>query len=311
MEFFLNSEIPMNDKLLELMFIVMGLLCIYLALKHLRSWRGFASFEAFLFWFLLGVVLAAGRWLPSYITGILILIMTLPAIQRKSQPFTGVAKKIKFDPQLFQGNKIFIPALSIGTVAILCSFFTDISSLVGIGIGVVLAMFILFIFSRKNTPRVFLRDGANMLETIGPLSMLPMLLASLGAIYTEAGVGVTIAEIMQNMVPKGNVYAGMILLSIGMIIFTMIMGNSFASITVMLVGIGYPFVLSYGVDPVIGMIALSIGSCGTLMTPMAANFNIVPVNILEMKDKYGVIKNQIVVSLAMFVCQLLYLFMFI
>lgn len=34
------------------------------------------------------------------------------------------------------------------------------------------------------------------------------------------------------------------------------------------------------------------GYCGTLMTPMAANFNIVPAALLELKDKYQVIKVQ-------------------
>ncbi|MFR3060557.1 MAG: 5-oxoproline transporter, DUF979 family subunit [Holdemanella porci] len=77
-----------------------------------------------------------------------------------------------------------------------------------------------------------------------------------------------------------------------MAVFTMIMGNAFAAITVMTVGIGAPFVLQYGADPVvIGSLALTCGYCGTLCTPMAVNFNMVPVAILEMKDKNGVIKK--------------------
>jgi len=35
------------------------------------------------------------------------------------------------------------------------------------------------------------------------------------------------------------------------------------------------------------------GFCGTLMTPMAANFNIVPAALLELPDRNGVIKVQI------------------
>ncbi|MDQ9779488.1 DUF979 family protein, partial [Acinetobacter baumannii] len=69
--------------------------------------------------------------------------------------------------------------------------------------------------------------------------------------------------------------------------------NAFAAITVMTVGIGAPFVLSLGADPaVVGILALTCGYCGTLLTPMAANFNIVPVAMLQMKDRMGVIKNQ-------------------
>ena len=79
----------------------------------------------------------------------------------------------------------------------------------------------------------------------------------------------------------------------------------------MTVGIGAPFVLAYGADPIlIGAVALTTGYCGTLLTPMAANFNIVPVAILDMKDRFGVIKNQIVVALIMIVVQIAYMIIF-
>ena len=55
------------------------------------------------------------------------------------------------------------------------------------------------------------------------------------------------------------------------------------------------------------MTALTCGYCGTLMTPMAANFNIVPVAILIMKDRWGVIKNQVLVGLIMLVFQICYM----
>jgi uncharacterized membrane protein len=40
----------------------------------------------------------------------------------------------------------------------------------------------------------------------------------------------------------------------------------------------------------IGMLS---GFCGTLTTPMAANFNLVPVFLLGLSDRYAVIKVQI------------------
>ena len=93
-----------------------------------------------------------------------------------------------------------------------------------------------------------------------------------------------------------------------MVLFTMIMGNAFAAITVMTVGIGAPFVLAYGANPVvIGMIALTCGYCGTLLAPMAANFNILPVAILNMKDRWGAIKNQVLVAIFMLVFQICYM----
>lgn len=169
----------------------------------------------------------------------------------------------------------------------------------------------LMFYSKDNKPKVFLQDSERLLSTVGPLSMLPMLLASLGAIFTAAGVGDVIAKIVGNVIPKGNVNVGIIIFAIGMMLFTMIMGNAFAAITVMTVGIGAPFVLAYGANPVvIGMLALTCGYCGTLCTPMAANFNVVPVAMLDMKDRFGVIKNQVVLALILLVFQIVYMILF-
>ena len=138
--------------------------------------------------------------------------------------------------------------------------------------------------------------------------MLPMLLASLGAIFTAAGVGDVIAGLVGKVIPQGNVNVGIIVFAIAMALFTVIMGNGFAAITVITAGIGAPFVLAYGADSVIiGMVALTCGYCGTLSTPMAANFNIVPVAMLEMKDKFGVIKNQLVPAALLLAFQIAYM----
>lgn len=308
MAFFFSSEITLNEKLLEILFIIMGCMCFYVAKKHLMNWLHVTSRETFLFWSLLGTVLAFGRFIPDSVVGVLILLMTLPAILKKVIPLDQLTTKTKAKTINEQGMKIFIPAVTMGIVAIFCSLFTDISALVGIGIGVGIALIILSVYSRKNTLPVFLENGTEMLEIVGPLAILPMLLASLGAVYTQAGVGDVMTVAFEKIIPEGNILVGLLVLSFGMVLFTMVMGNSFASITVMLVGVGYPFVLNYGVDPVIGMIILSCGSCGTLLTPMAANFNIVPVTILEMKNRYGVIKNQVVVALIVLVFQIFYLY---
>ncbi|MDY4277403.1 MAG: DUF979 family protein, partial [Faecalicoccus sp.] len=204
------------------------------------------------------------------------------------------------------GFKVFIPAVSIGAFALIAALFTKISPLFGMGVGVVVGIILLMIFSKDNKPSVFLNDGRRMLDIVGPLSMLPTLLAALGAVFTTAGVGDVISNIVSNIIPEGNVAIGIIVYAVGMALFTMVMGNAFAAITVMTVGIGAPFVLAHGADPVIiGSLALTCGYCGTLCTPMAANFNIVPVAVLEMKDDYGVIKNQVVIAGIMLVVQII------
>ena len=183
--------------------------------------------------------------------------------------------------------------------------------MVAITVGVIVAMILLMAFDAKqNKPAVFLNDSERFLGITGPLSMLPQLLGCLGGVFTAAGVGDVIAQLVEKIVPKGNVNIGIIVYAIGMVLFTMIMGNAFAAITVMTVGIGAPFVLKYGADPVvIGSLALTCGYCGTLCTPMAANFNMVPVAILEMKDKNGVIKKQVLVAVIMLVVQIVMMIM--
>ena len=85
----------------------------------------------------------------------------------------------------------------------------------------------------------------------------------------------------------------------GMAIFTMVMGNAFAAFPVMTAGIGLPLIVQrFGGDPAImGAIGMLSGFCGTLMTPMAANFNIVPAALLELKDRNGVIRAQVPTAL--------------
>lgn len=311
MSFFTSADITLGTKLLEVVYIVMGLITIYTGVKNARDKENPSRVGTAVFWCALGIVLAFGRWIPAIIDGILVIVMTLPAIFGKVKIGKSEAPSEKSVDQRYNaiGMKIFAPALSIGVFAILFAIFLpDLGAIVGIGAGIIVSVILLMAFSKENTPKVFLQDSERLLSTVGPLSMLPMLLASLGAVFTAAGVGEVISEIVGNVIPKGNVNVGIIVFAIGMALFTMIMGNAFAAITVMTVGIGAPFVLQYGADPVvIGMLALTCGYCGTLCTPMAANFNIVPIAMLDMKNRFGVIKNQIIPAIILLTVQIIYM----
>ena len=95
-----------------------------------------------------------------------------------------------------------------------------------------------------------------------------------------------------------------------MALFTMIMGNAFAAFPVMAAAIGVPLLIqAYGGDPaVVGAIGMLAGFCGTLMTPMAANFNLVPAALLELKDQYGVIRAQIATALPLLAVNILIIY---
>lgn len=311
-QFYTSVDVTLSEKLLEVMYCIIGLISMYVAFKNLKDQENKNSVGSFVFWFDLGLMFVLGKWLPALADGILLIILVLPPIFKKVSPGNEPEPTLEEMEQNNKkiGAKVFVPAVCIGLFALLAAFFTKISPLVGMSVGVFVAMIILRIYSKSNTPNVFLKDCRRMMDVVGPLSMLPMLLAALGAVFTAAGVGDVISSLVSNIIPAGNVTIGIIVYAIGMAVFTMIMGNAFAAITVMTVGIGAPFVLKYEADPVvIGSLALTCGYCGTLCTPMAANFNMVPVAILEMKDKNGVIKKQVLVAVIMLVVQIVMMIM--
>ena len=315
MSFFTSADVTLANKVMEVIYIIIGLLCINCGVKNLKDKENSEPVGTFIFWAVLGVVIALGRWLPSLVSGILVVVMCLPAIFKKvKKGAVSAATKAETEAAYEKiGMKIFAPTLSIGVMAVLCAITglgIGLSALNGVAIGVLVSIILLMIMNKENKPSTFLNDSERMLSTVGPLSMLPMLLACLGTVFTKAGVGDVISDIVSHIVPEGNVNAGIVVYAIGMMLFTMIMGNAYAAITVMTVGIGYPFVLAHGANPVvIGMLALTCGFCGTLCTPMAANFNTVPVALLDMKKPMGVIKNQVPVAIIMLVVQIVVMIM--
>ena len=311
--FFTSADVTLSNKLLEVVYILIGLVCIYTGVLNARDQSNEKRPGSAAFWCILGVLLVLGKWIPDYVAGALLIAMCIPPIVKQVDKGKGGAPTADEMEGNFQkiGMKIFAPSLAIGVFALIFALCTKISSLVGLTFGVVVGGILLMAFSRDNNPRVFLSDCRRMLDTVGPLSMLPTLLAGLGAVFTAAGVGDVISQLVSGIIPDGNVVVGIIVYAIGMAVFTMIMGNAYGAITVMTVGIGAPFVLSLGADPtIVGALALTCGFCGTLMTPMAANFNIVPVAILDMKDEYGVIRKQIPIALIMLVVQICYMIIF-
>jgi uncharacterized membrane protein len=130
-----------------------------------------------------------------------------------------------------------------------------------------------------------------------------MLLATLGSVFAATGVGDAIADLVGALIPIESRFACLAAFAIGMVLFTVVMGNAFAAFPVMMAGIGLPLlVLRHGADPApLGAIGMLTGYCGTLLTPMAANFNIVPAVLLELPDQYGVIRAQVVTAVALLV----------
>ncbi|MDM8199698.1 MULTISPECIES: DUF979 domain-containing protein [Allofournierella] len=310
---FLQVPAMFNTVMLDVVWIIVGLIAFYAGIKNLLDKENPSRIGTAIFWCSFGVVTALGSWLPPKVSGALVIVMCMPAIFKKVKVGRVNAPTKEYTKAQYSkiGMKIFVPALTVAVMSLFFALFSNVSSMVGITIGVAISMVLLMVYSRDNKPKVFLDDSERFLSLMGPLCMLPQLLGCLGGVFTAAGVGDVVAGLVGNVVPEGNVNLGIVVYAIGMMLFTMIMGNAYAAITVMTVGIGGPFVLAYGANPVvIGMLALTCGFCGTLCTPMAANFNIVPVAILDMKDRWGVIKNQVLVAIIMITIQICFMIAF-
>ena len=162
----------------------------------------------------------------------------------------------------------------------------------------------------KDKWPVLMQEGRRLNEAMGAVNILPQLLASLGVIFTAAKVGELIASGIHRIIPGDSLFLLVLANCLGMALFTIVMGNSFAAFPVIATGVLAPLIIQpFGVKPeMVAIITLTAGSSGTLMTPMAANFNLVPAALLELKDQYGVVKAQVATALPLLAVNILILY---
>jgi uncharacterized membrane protein len=275
--------------------------------QHKAKW-GMAAF-----WGLYGVVFVAGAQLHPAFVGAIVLVLTVIAAFK----WMGLGNYNSALPEfrLKMSDKyklwLFAPAFSIPLVIFLIAYFLPKwGALVGLGIGALIGLVFAWAMTRGNIVQGF-NEGRRLIDSIGWAVILPQFLAALGFLFDKAGVGQVVSQMVSSVVPTDNRLAVVIAYCVGMMLFTMIMGNAFAAFAVMTTGIGIPLVMKlHGGDAAIaGTIAMLSGYCGTLMTPMAANFNIVPAALLEMKDQNGVIKAQVLTALPVLIINILLMFL--
>lgn len=293
------------DYSLEGFYILSGLL-MYLSVYYvIKDKKNDNRITTALFWGILGTIFIFGRWLPPVLVGAALLVMGIITLLKKVKvgSVAEISDSFKLEQAKKIGGKIFVPSIILAIVAFvfaqLTSKLSGVAGQVAIGVSALAALAMVFVIT-KAKPKYIAEDGDRLLRQVGPASILPQLLAALGTLFTAAGVGEVISNMISNVIPEGNILIGVAAYCIGMALFTIIMGNGFAAFAVITAGIGVPFVYSYGADPAIaGALALTAGFCGTLLTPMAANFNVVPAALLETKNKNRVIISQAPVALIM------------
>ncbi len=287
---------------LEHIYIMTGMLLLIFTFFTILDKRHPHRIGSALFWFIYGLTFLIGSYLPYYITGILVVIMALLAGAKQvgMGDYKSVSVKFRFAAAKKLGNKLFIPTLIVPVITFFIAAYTSWGALVGFGIGAIIAYIYTLFMTKINIGQSF-NEGRRLMDAISWAAILSQLLAALGFLFDKAGVGKIISQLFSSIVPPENLIFTIIAYCLGMAIFTMIMGNAFAAFAVMTTGLALPLLvgLHSGNAAAIGVLGMLAGYSGTLLTPMAANFNIVPAALLEMQDKNSVIKAQMLIALIM------------
>ena len=308
---------------LDAVYVMTGLVLFVFAALNFRDRANANRKGSALFWLILGAIFILGSVMPHWLTGVLVLVMVgLDGAGRvghkaRAEGTTKSGQAAPKGPSL--GNKIFLPVLLIPVLAFgfaLAFRFaggdTSRGALVGLGFGGAAAL-CAGLWLTKGGAREAFEEGRRLNDSMGSVIILPQLLASLGVIFTASKVGELIAAGIKGVIPGESLFLLVAANCLGMTLFTPVMGNSFAAFPVITTGVLVPLiVVPFGVDPAMAaIVTLTAGSTGTLMTPMAANFNIVPAALLNMRDQYGVIKFQVPFALTMWVLHVLVLWLMI
>lgn len=306
---------------LDHIYILMGALFAIVAVLSLRDRANRKRFGNALFWALFAASFLFGSYLSDFANGVLVLALVAVGgfnfIGRTSPPTTTPQQRR--DGAQRYGNGLFYIALIIPLVALIGTLFLKGSGLVdpkqvtliSLGIGVVIALAVGTAWMKPPALAPF-EESRRLADTIGWAALLPQLLASLGAVFAAGGVGREVGVIATQYLPLGTPFAAVATYCIGMALFTIIMGNAFAAFPVMTAAVGWPLLVQqfHGTPAVVFAVGMLAGFCGTLCTPMAANFNLVPAALLEMKDQYGPIKAQIPTAIPLLACNIVLMYIF-
>ncbi|HET7457225.1 MAG TPA: DUF979 domain-containing protein, partial [Gemmatimonadaceae bacterium] len=302
---------------LEFLYLLMGVMVGGVALVNLFTPGDARRYRNALFWGIWGVTFLVGSRLSNLASGCLAIALALVAAfgrvgqVRRDDDSAGRAQREASARRW--GNRLFVPALAVPAVTILgtvtlkglhfnCAPLVDPKQVTLVSLGAATLVALALGMAMLRPPALApIRESRRLMDSVGWAAVLPQMLAALGALFAAAGVGTVVSRLAGEWIPLDTRFAAVATYTVGMALFTMIMGNAFAAFPVMTAGIGLPLVIHrFGGDPaLVAAVGMLSGFCGTLMTPMAANFNIVPAALLELPNEYAVIRVQIPTALVL------------
>ena len=260
-----------------------------------------------LFWGLFALSFLAGDHLGDLGNGALVLVMAIAAAfgLGRSGTTSGDAEARAASART-HGLRLFLPALMIPIIVLAGSLGVrhggaPAAALVDPGQATLVALGFATLLVAALSVRMFrqpvlspVTEGLRLADTVGWMALLPQMLAALGAVFALAGVGTVVGETVTRVFPMDTRLAAVAVYCLGMAGFTVLMGNAFAAFPVMTAGVALPILVKvYGGDPAaICAIGMLSGFCGTLLTPLAANFNLAPAALLDLDDRFAVIRAQ-------------------
>jgi uncharacterized membrane protein len=279
------------------------------------------------FWGLLGFAFVYSTFVldgtaPAWVLGAALVVMTVlvGTGQLGHGRTTSATDAEKAERAARFGSKLFIPPLVIPVgVVVFAIGLVNVKiggkpllqagseSLIGLGVASVLAVVAAVLLLRPSRPLTSpVVDGHRLLEILGWTALLPQMLATLGDLFADSGVGKAVGTVTTSVLPGSSLLGSVVVYCLGMAVFTVIMGNAFAAFPIMTAAIGYPVLVAHfhGNAAAVFAIGMLAGYCGTLSTPMAANFNLVPAALLDMSSRYGTIKAQLPTAVPLLLCNI-------
>jgi uncharacterized membrane protein len=288
-------------------YILAGLVFAGFAVMSLRDAANPRRWRNALFWGLFALSFLAGDHLGDLGNGLLVLAMAVTAALGLGRSGTGADDAgARAASARAHGLRLFLPALLVPVIVLAGSLGVRhggpvAAALVDPKQATLVSLSLAALVVAALTVRLFrqpvlspLTEGLRLADTVGWMALLPQTLAALGAVFALAGVGAVVGETVTRVFSMDTRLAAVAVYCLGMAGFTVLMGNAFAAFPVMTAGVALPILVKvYGGDPAaICAIGMLSGFCGTLLTPLAANFNLAPAALLDLDDRYAVIRAQ-------------------